>query len=84
MPRYYFDLHDDVRARDQEGRDLPDDAAAREVGLGDAVEMVAASATEHRQIDLRHWIRVRRKNGETLARITFEEAVRFVRKGEAA
>lgn len=82
MPRYYFDLHNHVDTGDQEGKDLPDDAAARERGIGEAVEMVAASATEHRKIDLRHWVRVRRENGETLAKITFEEAVHFVREGQ--
>lgn len=82
MPRYFFDLHDDTDSPDDEGKELPDDGAARARGIAEAVEMIAAAATEHGKIDLAHWVRVRRENGETLVRMKFEEAVEFVRGGE--
>ena len=82
MPRYFFDLHNDLDSGDEEGKVLPDDEAARAHGIAEAVEMVAAAAKEHGKIDLGHWIRIRSEDSQTVAKIRFDEAVRFERDGQ--
>ena len=39
MPRYFFDIHDDVDTIDQEGLDLPDVGSAREEAVRGLVEI---------------------------------------------
>ena len=82
MPQYFFDLHNDIDTLDCEGQVLLDDAAAYAHGVVEAVEMVSAALKEHGKIDLTHWIGVRRDDGRTLAKIRFDEAVRFERNGK--
>ena len=80
MPRYFFDLHNDLDAPDPEGKELPDLDAAKAHAIRLTRGMVAASATEHGKIDLGHCIEIR--DGEVVAVIKFEDAVSFVREGQ--
>ena len=77
MPRFYFDLHNDVDAIDGEGKELSGIDAAIENALGEAREMIAASV-ETGRIDLNHFIQVRDESGKIVHRIRFGEAVTFV------
>ena len=81
MPRFFFDLHDDMDVADQEGIHLPDRAAAQTHGLNEAREMICASVSEQGRVDLEHHIDIRDDSGALLSRVTFAEAVQFVRKG---
>ena len=81
MPRYFFDLHDDVDALDLEGKVLSGLEAAKAHALCEAREMIQASVAEHGHIDLRHHIDIRDESGVTVDVLHFEDAV-TVRRGE--
>jgi hypothetical protein len=81
MPRYFFDLYNDMVALDEEGTVLPNTKAAQARGLSEAREMIRASVEDHKRIDLEHRIEVRDEGGEIVSAIRFEEAVQFVRDG---
>ena len=82
MPRYFFDLHNDIDAPDREGRDLPDLRAAQLQALKEARTMIGASVLEHGKIDLQHFIRVRDERGKAVYLVEFEDAVTVERGGE--
>jgi len=73
MPRYYFDLHNDVDSLDDQGCVFPDDAAAIEHGIMEARHMAAHS------VDQGHLI----KHDRIEVRDEDRQLVRVVRFGEA-
>ena len=75
MPRYYFNLRDDIDAVDEEGRELPDLEAARDAAVLYAVEMAGASVTEQRKLDLRHRIEVSDDAGEVVDSVEFRDVI---------
>jgi hypothetical protein len=77
VPRFYFDLHNDVDALDQEGKQLDGIESARKIALAEAREMIEASVTEGR-IDLNHFIQVRDESGNIVHRLQFGEAITIV------
>ena len=81
MPRYFFDLYDDLVASDDDGRELPDLDAAKRHAIKEARQMIAASTTEQGKIDLLHYIKVRDELGAEVCCIEFEDAVKVQRGG---
>jgi hypothetical protein len=81
MPRYFFDLHNDINAHDDEGRELPDLEAAKTAVLCEVRAMVQASIAETGRVDLRHHIDVRDESGAVLHVMHFEDAV-TIQRGE--
>ena len=73
MPRYFFHIHDHDVTLDEEGRELPDLAAARELALDSARELVCESI-HHGHLNLDHRIEVQDQQGETALVLTFREA----------
>jgi hypothetical protein len=82
MPRYFFDLHNDVDALDDEGKELPDFDAAKANALREVRTMLQASIAETGRIDLRHHIDVRDESGAILYVMHFEDAVTVLRGEE--
>jgi hypothetical protein len=82
MPRYFFDLHNDIEAQDDEGRELPDVDAVVAQAVKEARELIKASIDETGRVDLRHHIDVRDDRGETVFVIHFEDAVTVQRGDE--
>lgn len=82
MPRFFFDIHDDIDASDDEGRDLPDADAAIAEALKYARELIKISIDETGRIDLRHHIDVRDDSGNIVYIIHFEDAVTVQRGAE--
>jgi hypothetical protein len=80
VARYFFDLHNDVDALDEEGRELPNLDAAKANALAEAREMMQESVCKG-HLDLRHHIDVRDGTGAVLYVLHFEDAV-TVRRGE--
>ena len=74
MPRYFFDMHNDIETRDEEGLELPDIAAAREQATENAREMVCDSIQRHGGVNLEHRIDVRDEAGEIVVTTTFRQA----------
>lgn len=75
MPRYYFDLYNDVDAIDNEGRELPDLKAVRADVLQEVRAMIKSSIDETGRIDLRHHIDVRDEGDAVVYVMHFEDAV---------
>ncbi len=80
MPRYFFHLHNDVDSHDEEGRELPDLAAARCAAAEDARHM-AAESVRSGHLDLAHFVEVTDENSKPLLRVTFGEVVTILREG---
>jgi hypothetical protein len=81
MPRYFFDLHNDLDVRDEEGCELPDFEAAKDHAQHEARKMVEANVDDVGRVDLRHHIAVRDESGATVYTLHFEDAVDFIRDG---
>ena len=74
MPRYFFNVYDDVIADDEEGRELPNVAAARLEALRGARSLIADQVT-HGYLVLSHWIDVLDEHGEKVLTVTFRDAL---------
>ena len=82
MPRYYFDLHNDMDALDPEGKELSGIEEAKEQALVEARAMLESSAG-HGRIDLNHFIQVRDHSGKIVHRLHFGDVVTIIpRNGE--
>ena len=79
MPRYFFDLHNDVDALDEEGKELPDPQSARAHALREARQMIHASIDEQGHIDLRHRIEIRDEGRAIVDVVHFEDSVTIKR-----
>ena len=82
MPTYFFDLHNDIEAQDEEGRELPNVDAVVAEAVKEARQLIKASIDETGRIDLRHHIDVRDERGNTVFVIHFEDAVTVQRGNE--
>ena len=82
MPRYFFDLYNDMVVQDDEGVELTDLEAAKKHAFKEARQMIAASVTEQGKIDLRHYVKIRDGLGDEVHCIDFEDAVSVERGGE--
>jgi hypothetical protein len=74
VPRYYFHVHDDLIAQDEEGVELPNLAAARLNALTGARDIIAAQV-KHGYFVLSHWIDVVDEQGEKVLAVKFGDAV---------
>lgn len=82
MARFFFDLHDEFDAIDDEGKDLPDVHAAKDVALREAREMIMAEVARG-ELDLCHRIEVRDEQGRVVHVIHFADAVSIAFAGKA-
>jgi hypothetical protein len=74
VPRYFFNVYDDVIALDDEGLELPNEAAARLRALAGARDIIAEQV-KHGYFVRSHWIDVADQHGEVLFAIRFGDAV---------
>ena len=74
MPRYFFHVYDDVIAKDDEGMDLPNLAAARLNAIRGARDIISEQV-RHGHLVLSHWIDVVDEGGATVLTLPFREAV---------
>ena len=74
MPRYFFHLFNDETTLDDEGRELPNDAAARDRGAKDA-RIMAAESVRKGHLILDHRIEVTCEDGRKLDTIHFRDVV---------
>lgn len=77
MPRYFFDLRNDVDVSDEEGRILDDLAAVRTAAIAEAREMMTESVLKG-HLNLGHSIEVRDETGAIILVMPFGEAVDVV------
>ena len=74
MPRFYFNLRNDISVDDQEGRDFPDIATARQNAILEARQM-ASEQVQKGRLNLNHSIEVTDETGAVVDTIYFAEAV---------
>jgi hypothetical protein len=74
MPRYFFNIHNDVDTCDEEGKDLPDLDAAITYAIAGARSLAAEAVTEGRLIG-HHRIEIVDSAGELVRSVRFDEAV---------
>ena len=74
MPLYYFHIHNHIDTRDEEGVELPDLKAARDMAIRAARAMMAENLMTGR-LWLDHWIEVENEAGQQVLALPFREAV---------
>ena len=72
MPRYFFDLYNDLITNDAEGTELESVAAARAKAVEYAQGMAAAEVLDG-GLNLTHFIKVRDESGRSLFAVRLDE-----------
>ncbi|RZI76714.1 MAG: hypothetical protein EOP13_01225 [Pseudomonas sp.] len=75
MPLFFFDIHNDLETRDEEGSECADEAAALKRAHEAARHLAAESVREHGHLILDHRIVVRNDADGTVSEVRFDEAV---------
>jgi hypothetical protein len=83
MPRYFFNLRNDVTVDDPEGVVLAGVEAARETALSQAREMAKVSIDETGRIDLQHRVEVMDEGGAHVLTVHFSDAVKIESAGRS-
>ena len=78
MPRYFFHVHDDMIVEDEEGRELPDEAIARENAVEEAQILICESIRRHGSVNMDHSIVVADEDGAELFAVMFREAFQIL------
>lgn len=78
MPRFYFHVHNDIDAKDEQGITLADLAAAKQAAIEGARAMMAEHVTKGRPVTLHHRIDVADESGKVLASLPFRELITIV------
>ena len=76
MPRFFFHLYDDMVVLDEEGKDLPSAAAAREHAIRNAREIACAEVMEG-HLGLNHRIEVVDAKDVPIATVRFKDVVQL-------
>lgn len=77
MPRYFFNLYNDITAIDEEGSEWPDDASALAGALTNAREMASVSVLSGK-LDLKDYIEVVGEDDRPVGTVTFGDAVQVL------
>ncbi|MEN3747538.1 hypothetical protein TPR58_10195 [Sphingomonas sp. HF-S3] len=77
MPRYFFDLLDEIVAIDDEGADLPDLQSALARAREEVRVLAGESIIIHGRLVLGDHVRVRDAEGETVATVRFGDVIRI-------
>ena len=83
MPRYFFDLHNDIDSVDPEGKEMSGIDDAKRQALIEARTMLAESGSNGR-INLNHFVQVRDDKGNVVHRVYFAEAVEIIGRDDGA
>jgi len=73
MPRFFFNIKNDIDVIDPEGQELDNLAAARQQAIAYARDL-AAEAVRQGEVDLKHSIIISDEDGDELLTVTFAEA----------
>jgi Domain of unknown function (DUF6894) len=77
VPTYFFHLHNDIDARDEDGRDLPDLDAARELAREQARFTFAETIRDEGRANLDHRIDIEDEHGRVLETVRFRDVVKI-------
>ena len=81
MPRYFFDLYNEMNVRDDEGQMFPDLETAKTQAVKQVRKLIGGLIVENGKIDLLHHLNVRDEEGNVVYRVEFDDAVSFERNG---
>jgi hypothetical protein len=76
MPRFYFHLHNDVDAKDEEGKEFADLAAARDAAMMHARQLAGETAKETGRIVLSHRIDIEDEEETVLDTVHFGDVLK--------
>ena len=82
MPRYFFDLYNDMNVRDDEGQEFPNLKTAKSQAVKQVRKLIGGLIVENGRIDLLHYLKVRDEEGNIVHRVEFDDAVSFERNGK--
>jgi hypothetical protein len=82
MPRYFFDLYNEMNVRDDEGQEFPDLETAKSQALKQVRKLIGGLIVENGRIDLLHHLKLRDEAGNVVHRVEFDDAVSFERDGK--
>jgi hypothetical protein len=74
MPRYFFDLYDDLAVHDDEGQELNDDQNASDAAVRSA-RQIAATQVLNGHLNLAHRIEARSEDGGFVKIVRFGEVI---------
>jgi len=74
MPKFFFNLRDDVCVNDEEGKDLPDAAKAREMAVSFARDIMSEDVKDGRLV-LKDEIDVIDDKGDKVLTLPFRDAI---------
>ena len=77
VPRYYFHLINDMDVRDEEGKDLPDPAAAHAHALEQICAIAGEMAKDEGRIVLGHRIDIEDEHCAVLESVWFRDALQI-------
>lgn len=75
MPRFYFNLFNDVSVKDEEGVELPDVPAAQEQARRAAAQIIGEQIAAGRKLNLSHRLEVQDEAGRVVHTLMFSEFV---------
>ena len=75
VPRYFFNLRNDIDSDDPEGLELEGVDQARKLARDYALDMAAASVLEHGRINLHHCIEVADGSGQSVLTVEFGDVL---------
>jgi hypothetical protein len=75
VPRFYFDLFNDITTVDEEGLDLPDEAAARKQAWTAAAQLIADQLAAGERLNPNHRIEVRDDQGRAAYTLYYRDLV---------
>lgn len=78
MARFFFHVHDDVDAPDDEGLELLDVAAAETEAIR-GVRALASEQISHGKLNLSHFIEVVDETGSLVRTVSFGDAIELTR-----
>ncbi len=75
VPRFYFNLFNDVSVVDDEGLELPDLAAAQEQARRGAAQIIAEVLAAGKKLNPRHRLEVQDESGHVVHTLMFSDFV---------
>ena len=81
MPRYFFDLYNEMNVRDDEGQMFPDLETAKTQAVKQVRKLIGGLIVENGKNDLVHHLNVRDEEGNVVYCVEFDDAVSFERNG---
>ena len=78
MPRFFFHVHNDIDADDEEGVELPASTDLRAYTRDCICGLICDSIKRHERLNLDHYVLVTNEVGQDVLKLTFREAFTII------